>query len=53
MTKARRFPDRHILAVHDANLFNYVKELCAQLGPKAILYPNTFPIRQPERIPDD
>jgi acetoin utilization deacetylase AcuC-like enzyme len=52
MTKARRFSDSHILAVHNANLFNYVKQLCAELGPKAILYPNTFPIRQPDRIPE-
>lgn len=48
----RKFSDRHILAVHDAGLFEYLKTFCATLGPKAIIYPNVFPIRRPERIPE-
>lgn len=52
IARARHFSDRHILAVHDASLFKYLKEFCATLGPKAIVYPSVFPIRQPERIPE-
>lgn len=48
---AKRFPDRHVLAVHDPRLVSYLKAVCARLGPKAIVYPEVFPIRRPERAP--
>jgi len=47
----RRFPDRYILAVHDPRLVTYLKAVCARLGPKAIVYPEVFPIRRPDRTP--
>lgn len=48
---AKHFPDRHVLAVHDPRLVSYLKAVCARLGPKAIVYPEVFPIRRPERAP--
>jgi acetoin utilization deacetylase AcuC-like enzyme/GNAT superfamily N-acetyltransferase len=52
LVRSRHFADRHILAVHDAALFNYLKTYCATLGPKAIVYPNVFPVRHPDRVPE-
>ncbi|MEW5962320.1 MAG: histone deacetylase family protein [Pseudomonadota bacterium] len=48
---ARHYPDRHVLAVHDPRLVAYLRAVCARLGPKAIVYPEVFPIRRPERAP--
>lgn len=48
---ARHYPDRHVLAVHDPRLVSYLRAVCARLGPKAIVYPEVFPIRRPERAP--
>ena len=48
---ARHFPDSHITAVHDPKLFNYLRAVCQRLGPDAIVYPEVFPIRRPDRAP--
>lgn len=47
----KHFPDRHILAVHDSKLVSYLRAVCARLDDKAIVYPEVFPIRRPERAP--
>jgi len=47
----KHFPDKHILAVHDPRLVSYLRAVCARLDEKAIVYPEVFPIRRPERAP--
>lgn len=47
----RHFPDSHITAVHDPKLVSYLKAVSERLGPKAIVYPEVFPIRRPDRAP--
>jgi len=48
---ARRFPERHVTAVHDPRLVSYLHELSKRLDEKTIVYPEVFPIRRPERAP--
>ncbi len=48
---AKRFPDRWMTAVHEPALFEYLKAVCARLSDKAIVYPEVFPIRRPDRAP--
>jgi acetoin utilization deacetylase AcuC-like enzyme len=48
---ARRFPERHITAVHDPKLVSYLHELSKRLDEKTIVYPEVFPIRRPDRAP--
>ncbi|MBU2532449.1 MAG: histone deacetylase family protein, partial [Alphaproteobacteria bacterium] len=47
----RHFPDSHILSVHDPKLVHYLRAVSQRLGPKAIVYPEVFPIRRPDRAP--
>ena len=47
----RKFPDKHLTAVHDPKFVSYLKAVCLRLGPKAIVYPEVFPIRRPDRAP--
>lgn len=47
----KHFPDRHILAVHDPRLVSYLRAVCSRLDEKAIVYPEVFPIRRPDRAP--
>lgn len=49
--QARHFPDQHVLAVHDAHLVNYLKAMAQKLDERAIVYPEVFPIRRPDRVP--
>ena len=49
--RARHFPERQLAAVHDANLVGYLKAVCERLSEKAIVYPEVFPIRRPDRVP--
>jgi acetoin utilization deacetylase AcuC-like enzyme len=48
---ARHFPDEHVTAVHDVHLVDYLKAMSRRLDEKAIIYPEVFPIRRPDRIP--
>ncbi|MEQ8191759.1 MAG: histone deacetylase family protein, partial [Candidatus Eremiobacterota bacterium] len=41
----RHFPEKHILAVHDEQFFNYFKKVCSDLKPGKSIYPYVFPIR--------
>ncbi len=47
----RRFPDRHILAVHDGRLFDYLRRACELAGDGPSVYPYVFPIRNATRPP--
>ncbi len=47
----RHFSDRHVTDVHDAKLVSYLRTLSRRLDEKAIVYPEVFPIRRPERAP--
>ncbi len=47
----RIFSEDHITAVHHPSLLNYLKAMGQKLDPKAIIYPEVFPIRRPDRIP--
>jgi acetoin utilization deacetylase AcuC-like enzyme/GNAT superfamily N-acetyltransferase len=50
---AKRYSDRHIRAVHDGRLVDYVRKACLMAGPKKSIYPYVFPMRNPARAPKD
>ena len=50
---ARRFPDSHILAVHDREFVEYLRRVCGALGENEVVYPYVFPIRNETRPPRD
>ncbi len=47
----KEFPLKHILAVHDANLVNYLQKACANVPLGKSIYPYVFPIRNATRPP--
>ncbi|MAY66917.1 MAG: hypothetical protein CMM77_07295 [Rhodospirillaceae bacterium] len=47
----RHFPNHHVTAVHDPKLVSYLRAVCKRLDDKAIIYPEVFPIRRPEKAP--
>ncbi len=49
----RRFPDRHILEVHDAKLVDYIRRASHLAGSKKSIYPYVFPLRNASRPPKD
>jgi len=49
----KRFPDRHIRAVHDGRLVDYIRKACLIAGAKKSIYPYVFPVRNPARPPKD
>ena len=49
----RRYPDRHITAVHDAKLVDYIRRACILAGTKKSIYPYVFPVRNVTRPPRD
>ena len=49
----KHFGESHIRAVHDPHLVSYLAAVCKRLGPKALVYPEVFPIRRPERRPKE
>ena len=50
---AKRYSDRHIRAVHDGRLVDYIRKACLMAGPKKSIYPYVFPTRNPARAPRD
>jgi acetoin utilization deacetylase AcuC-like enzyme/GNAT superfamily N-acetyltransferase len=50
---AKRYSDRHIRAVHDSRLVDYIRKACLIAGPKKSIYPYVFPLRNPARAPKD
>jgi acetoin utilization deacetylase AcuC-like enzyme/GNAT superfamily N-acetyltransferase len=49
----RHFNEKHILAVHDRKLVEYLKRASALLGPGESVYPYVFPIRNAARPPKE
>jgi acetoin utilization deacetylase AcuC-like enzyme/GNAT superfamily N-acetyltransferase len=49
----RRFSDRHIRAVHDGRLVDYIRKACLIAGSKKSIYPYVFPVRNAARPPKD
>jgi len=49
--KLKSFPEKHILAVHTPQLLQFLKQGGKQLASGQLLYPNVFPIRRPDRVP--
>ncbi|MFY9254012.1 MAG: GNAT family N-acetyltransferase [Fuerstiella sp.] len=47
----KEFPLKHILAVHDDNLVNYLKKACETVPEGKSVYPYVFPIRNATRPP--
>jgi acetoin utilization deacetylase AcuC-like enzyme/GNAT superfamily N-acetyltransferase len=47
----RRFSEEHVTAVHHPSLVAYLKAMSQRLDDKALIYPEVFPIRRPDRIP--
>lgn len=51
--KAVEHGEKPILAVHDAEFVHYLRSICAKLKEGRPIYPDTFPIRRPERRPKE
>ncbi len=49
----RHFSEDVIGAVHDRHFVNYLKLVCTKLETGRPVYPDTFPIRRPDRRPRD
>ncbi len=49
--RPRRYPESHILAVHDRRYVKFLKKLCKQLPPGRPIYADTFPRRADARRP--
>ena len=49
----RRFPERHVRAVHDGDFVDYLRRACERVPEGASLYPYVFPIRNRSRPPKD
>lgn len=49
----REWSDRHIKAVHDPALVEYLRRACAEVPTGESVYPYVFPIRNPGRPPRD
>lgn len=49
----KHFGDEHILSVHDADFFRYLKAVCQRLHSKRPVYPYVFPLRRPQSRPKD
>ncbi len=47
----RHFGEENLTAIHTTALVNYLKAMSQKLDPKAIIYPEVFPIRRPDRVP--
>ncbi len=52
-TEAKHFGDRHIKAVHDPRLVDYIEKACADAPDGKSVYPYVFPIRNAQRMPKD
>lgn len=49
----RHFSEQAILAVHDPRFVHYLKVVCTKLETGRPVYPDTFPVRRPDRRPRD
>jgi len=53
LVPVREYPMRHIRAVHDAELVQYIERACAGTPPGKSVYPYVFPIRNVARPPKE
>ncbi len=53
LVPVREYPLRHIRAVHDAELVQYIERACAGTPPGKSVYPYVFPIRNVARPPKE
>ena len=51
--KARHFGERHILKVHSAVFFSYLRKVCMAMPEGESVYPYVFPVRNAARPPQD
>lgn len=51
--RPRKFPRRHILAVHDRGYVEYFERVCRSLPEGRSVYPYVFPLRNQTRPPHD
>ncbi|MFH1878967.1 MAG: histone deacetylase family protein [Candidatus Omnitrophota bacterium] len=51
--RPKDFPEKHIMAVHDAAYINYFKKICGIIKPEEEVYPYVFPIRNTARPPKE
>lgn len=51
--ESRHFSDRHLLAVHDPRLVDYLRRACRLVGAGRSVYPYVFPIRNTARPPKE
>jgi acetoin utilization deacetylase AcuC-like enzyme/GNAT superfamily N-acetyltransferase len=49
----RSFSDKHISAVHDTDLVNYLRRACEEMPEGKSLYPYIFPLRNKTRPPKE
>jgi acetoin utilization deacetylase AcuC-like enzyme/GNAT superfamily N-acetyltransferase len=49
----KSFGDRHIRAVHDSRLVDYIEKACAEAPDGVSVYPYVFPVRNASRRPKD
>ncbi len=52
-SKPRNFADKHITAVHDSDLVNYLRRACEEMPEGKSLYPYIFPLRNKTRPPKE
>ena len=50
---AVHFAERHIRAVHDRTLVDFIRRACAKVPSDRSIYPYVFPVRRPDRQPKD
>ena len=51
--KPRSHGAKPVLAVHDADFVHYLQTICSKLKVGRPLYPDTFPVRRPDRRPKE
>ncbi len=51
--KAKEFPEKYILDIHDKGYVRYFKKVCENLPPGNSIYPYVFPVRNSARPPKE
>jgi len=49
----KKYPDKIIYGLHSPDLVQYLKIVCSHINENNIFYPDTFPIRRPNKKPKD
>ena len=52
-TKPRNYGEKPVLAVHDADFVHFLQAICSKLKEGRPVYPDTFPVRRPDRRPKE